>query len=178
MKIPILAALSLILTAAALTDLRFQRIPNFLTLPGILISLVYCSATNGIDGFFFSISGVAVGTGILIIPWLLGCMGAGDAKLMGVVGGFLGVKGALSSFLLIALVGGVYALILRVIYKEKLKGLSLKIYHAFLALILTRKYVPDLADAAPGTPKLCYGLAIALGTFIYITLNALGYSLI
>jgi prepilin peptidase CpaA len=178
MEMPLLAVLSLILTAAALIDLRFQRIPNFLTLPGILVSLVYSSATNGIDGFFFSISGVAVGTGILLIPWLMGCMGAGDAKLMGVVGGFLGVKGAFNAFLLIALVGGVYALILRVIHKEKLNGLSLKLYNGILALILTRQYVPDVSDAAPDAPKLCYGLAIALGTFLYIALNAMGYRII
>lgn len=158
--------------------MKSQRIPNYLTLPGIIVALFYFSVLNGIDGFIFSVSGVSVGIGILIIPWLMGGMGAGDAKLMGVVGGFLGAKGACNAFLLIAIVGGVYALILRLIYKDELKGFSAKIYHGVLSFFLTRKYVPDTGDESPDAPKLCYGLAIALGTFLYIALNALGYRII
>lgn len=178
MDIPSLIALSLVLVASAVIDLRSQRIPNYLTLPGILGALIYSSLSYGFDGFISSLSGVAVGIGILIIPWLMGGMGAGDAKLMGVVGGFLGAKGTFNAVLLVALVGGVYALILRLIYKEKLKGLSGKIYNEVLAFVLTRKLVLDKTDAALDAPKLCYGLAIALGTFLYIGLNALGYSFI
>jgi prepilin peptidase CpaA len=170
--------LSFILMASSVIDLRSQRIPNFLTLPGILISLIYSTMLNGIDGFVFSILGVAAGIGCLIIPWLMGAMGAGDVKLMGAVGGFLGAKGALSAFLIIALVGGAYALVLRLVYKDKMKGLCSKIYHGVLAFVLTRKYEPDPADFVADAPKLCYGLAIALGTFLYIGLNASGYSFI
>ena len=170
--------LSILLLAAAIIDLKTYRIPNYLILSGILAALAYHFSSDGFNGLLFSVSGIVVGIGLLIIPYLMGGMGAGDAKLMGVVGGFLGAKGAFSAFLLIAVVGGVYALILRLIYKDELKGLSAKIYHGVLSFILTRKYVPDTGASSPNAPKLCYGLAIALGTFLYIALNGLGYSLI
>jgi prepilin peptidase CpaA len=170
--------LSILLLAAAIIDLKTQRIPNYLTLSGILAALAYHFSSDGFNGLLFSLLGIVVGIGLLIIPYLMEGMGAGDAKLMGVVGGFLGAKGAFSAFLVIALVGGVYALILRLIYKDELKGFSEKLYHEVLSFILTRKFVPNAADATLDKPKLCYGLAIALGTFLYIALNTLGYSIL
>lgn len=167
--------LSVLLIASAIIDLKTQKIPNLLTLPGILIALGYHVSSNGLEGLLFSAGGAGVGIGLLIIPYLMGGMGAGDAKLMGAIGGFIGAEAALYAFLMIAAVGGIYALILVLIYRSKFSGFFREQFDTLVSFILMRKYIPDIDGHGKGRPKLCYGLAIALGTGIYILLDTTGY---
>jgi len=66
--------LSIILIAAAVNDLRFQKIPNLLTYPSMAIALVYHFIMSGLDGLLFSAGGLAIGIAILILPYLMGGM--------------------------------------------------------------------------------------------------------
>jgi prepilin peptidase CpaA len=165
--------LGVILLVATVTDLRTQKIPNILTFPAAALALIYNTITNGFSGFLFSAQGVALGIGLLIIPYLLGGMGAGDAKLMGAVGGVLGAKGVFNAFLFSAIVGGIYAIILTLIYRQQFRGFYRKQLAALINFFLIRKYIPEPEEADLKKPRLCYGLAIALGTGIYIVFNLL-----
>jgi prepilin peptidase CpaA len=167
--------LIILVIISAIADLKTQKIPNFVTLPGMLIALAYHTALNGFDGLLFSAAGIVIGIALLIIPYLMGGMGAGDAKLMGAIGGVLGAKAVFYAFLLIAAVGGIYALILIVIYRKEFTGFFRKKYDNLVNHILTRKYIPDTEERSKNRPRLCYGLAIALGTVIYILLNTTGF---
>jgi prepilin peptidase CpaA len=171
-------ALSVLLLASVFTDLKSQRIPNFLTLPSMILALSLYSFTNGFEGFIFSLKGVAVGIGVFLIPYLLGGMGAGDAKLMGAVGGFLGAKGVFGAFLITALLGGFYALFVAFIYRALFKNCFINFWHRILIFLSTREYLPDPNDGHIQRPKLCYGLAIALGTVSYMLFDYLGYDFI
>ena len=164
--------LSAVLICAGIFDFRIQKIPNALTFPAAFIALTYHFITNGFGGFLFSLQGLALGIGLLIVPYLLGGMGAGDAKLMGVVGGVLGVKGVFYAFLFSAIVGGIYAVVLTLIYRQHFRGFYKKQLTALINLLLTRKYTPDPEDSDSNKPRLCYGLAIALGTGIYIVIDS------
>jgi prepilin peptidase CpaA len=130
---------------------------------------------DGLDGLLFCLGGLAVGIGLLLLPYLMGGMGVGDAKLMGAVGGMIGAKAVFFAFILTAIVGGVYALVLLIIYRQHFRGFFKKQLTTLWAFILTRKYIPDQVKAGKNSPKLCYGLAIALGTGIYIILDFTGY---
>jgi prepilin peptidase CpaA len=163
--------LSVILFVAVTIDLKAQRIPNLLTFPAVALTLIYYSITNGLNGFLFSALGLLVGISLLIIPYLLGGMGAGDAKLMGVVGGVLGAKGVFYAFLFSAIVGGIYAIILTLIYRPHFRGFYKKQLVALINFLLIRKYIPEPEDADLKKPRLCYGLAIGLGTGVYIVFN-------
>ena len=167
--------LGVVLFVAVTIDLRTQRIPNLLTFPAAALTLIYCSITNGLNGFLFSAVGLLVGISLFIIPYLLGGMGAGDAKLMGVVGSVLGAKGAFYAFLFSAIVGGIYAIILTIIHRQQFRGFYRKQLVALINFFLIRKYIPEPEDADPKKPRLCYGLAIALGTGIYIVFNLSHY---
>jgi len=46
-----------ILVVAVINDLRFQKIPNLLTYPTMLVGICYHSVINGLDGLFFSAGG-------------------------------------------------------------------------------------------------------------------------
>ncbi len=105
-------------------------------------------------------------------------MGAGDAKLMGAVGAVLGSKSVFVAFLLTALVGGIYAIILILFNQKQFKGFFKKQLITLQLFILTRKFIPDPVEENNKKPKLCYGVAIALGTFIYMGLDLSGHHLI
>ena len=174
----LLIVLSALLLASAFTDLKSQKIPNILTLPGMMAALTLYSFTAGFDGFLFSLKGIAVGIGVLLIPYLLGGMGAGDAKLMGAVGGFLGAKGVFGAFLLTAVVGGIYALLTIFFFRSHFKNYFKSFWQRCLTFLATRVYIPDPDAGQLKRPRLCYGLAIALGTGSYMLINFMGYRFI
>ena len=167
-----------ILSISAIIDFRSQKIPNLITFPAVIIALLYHFFTHGVDGLIFSALGLATGIGLLIIPYILGVSGAGDAKLMGAVGAILGSKSVFIAFLLTALVGGIYAIILILLNKKQFKGFIKKQFITLQLFVLTRKFIPDPVEENNNKPKLCYGVAIALGTFIYMGLDLSGHHLI
>ncbi len=168
--------LSSILVVAVVTDLRTQKIPNLLTVSTMFLGLVYYSITNGWNGLFFSLEGLLLGIGILIIPYLMGGMGAGDAKLMGAIGAMIGPKGVFIAFLYTAIAGGIYALIILLFNMEYFKDFIKRSSITIKSFVLTRQFISIPAEESEKKPKLCYGVAIAIGTFSYILLEYYGYN--
>ena len=166
-----------ILLLSAGIDLRSQKIPNLITYPRMIIAILYHGTTGGIDGLIFSLAGLVVGISIFLLPYLMGGMGAGDAKLMGVVGAVIGAKGVFYAFLCTAVVGAIYALLLILVHRKHFNGYFKNQMTTLWTFILTRKYIPDPIRTDQNRPKLCYGLAIALGTGLYIFLNQSGYQI-
>jgi prepilin peptidase CpaA len=156
------------LLIAAVDDLRFRRIPNWLTYSTIMIAVIYHSIMSGFEGFLFSAGGIGVGIAVLIIPYLMEGMGAGDAKLMGAVGGLLGPKGVLIAFLFTAIIGGIYALALLAIHGS-LRETGKRYGTMLWTFLITKQfiYMPFPSDKKKQA-RLCYGLAIALGTLISV----------
>jgi len=167
--------LGIILTVALVTDLRFQKIPNLLTFPAMVIALCYHMATGGLEGFFFSGGGLVLGTAIFFIPFLLGGMGAGDAKLMGAVGAAIGPKGVLIAAVLTCLFGGIYALIILIICRKISADILRRWWKTRKLTIYTGKVVIMPAENKEKQPKLCYGIAIVVGTLFYVLLELSGY---
>lgn len=179
MKIDAFLATHLIamLVVCAGMDIRYKLIPNFFTFPAMLVALSYHFINGGAGGLLFSVSGLAVGIGLWIVPYLLGGMGAGDAKLMGAVGCILGPKGVLVASVLTALFGGVYAVFIILISGRYpyIKGFLLRHWITLKAYLCTGHFVPIEASEAAELPKLRYGVAIALGTLMYVFLIFSGH---
>ena len=97
---------------------------------------------------------------------------------MGAVGAVLGSKSAFVAFLLTAIVGGIYAVMLMLLNQKQFKGFFKKQLITLKLFILTRKFIPDPVEETSKRPKLCYGVAIALGTVIYMGLDLSGHHLI
>ena len=176
MDIFLVIFLSSILAVAAWVDLRLQKIPNLLTYPTMGIALVYHLVINSLDGLLFSAGGLVIGIGVLILPYIMGGMGAGDAKLMAAAGAVLGPRGVFGAFLLTAVIGGGYALILIVTTRQYFKGLITRYATTLKTYALTRQLILVPADENEEKPKLCYGVAIALGTLSYMFLELSGYN--
>ncbi|MFC4321747.1 A24 family peptidase [Litchfieldia salsa] len=95
-----------------ITDIKERKILNIITLPTILYGVIYHSIANGWSGFLFSGFGFVVGFGLLLIPFILGGMGAGDVKLMSAIGSLMGAMFIMKAFVYISIIGGVISLFL------------------------------------------------------------------
>jgi len=93
---PINAALHLtlllVVTLCAVTDIVENRIPNIVLFPALLLALVYSTALAGFTGFVESLMGLALGMAAFYPFYATGGTSAGDVKLLGVVGAFVGVQ--------------------------------------------------------------------------------------
>ena len=155
--------LSIVLLVAAFIDMRTYRIPNLLTYPAMLFALFFHTFANGVNGLIFSSLGLIVGIGLFSIPFFLGMMGAGDAKLMGVVGAVLGLRGVLNASLFTAVAGGVFALILLLSHYKDFRFVTRAVDN--IQASLTAKCLIKVPLAENGKkPRLYYGVAIASGT--------------
>jgi len=159
-----------ILIIAVVTDIISQRIPNWLTFPAMLAAVLQNTVSTGFSGFLFSAGGICVGVVVMILPYLMGGMGAGDAKLMGAVGGLLGPKGVFIAFLLTALIGGVYALVVLAFYGS-IRETYLRYWLIFKTFFLTRKIIYVPPSEQERKPRLRYGVAIALGTIMTVIMK-------
>lgn len=172
------ATICVTVAAAAYKDFRVQKIPNVLTFPAMLIALCYYAGVYGWEGFFFSIKGIGAGIALLILPWLLGGMGAGDAKLLGAVGAFLGARATVVTFLYIGIIGCVYAVFLVAFNRHLFKGYFKQLVITFHLLWVTREFIPDPESEQRRRPRVYYGIPIALGTICYVVLELTGHQLI
>lgn len=168
----IIPIIIIVLVAAAYFDLRTQRIPNFLTLPMFLIALIFHVATKGTAGFTFFLAGTSAGVGLLLLPYLMGGIGTGEAKLMGAVGAVVGAKGAFIAFIFSGIAGGIYTFFFVVLKRRQYQGYFKQRLLDIQLLILTKTYISNTTK--PAARRLCYGLAIALGSITYIFLDQNG----
>lgn len=158
--------LPLLLTLAALLDVRQRRIPNWISLGGMLAGLALWTWHAGLSGLSISLAGLLLG-GALFLPFYIARgMGAGDVKLMGAVGAFLGPYHVLAATIVVALLGGVIAA--WAAYRQK----RLKAALRDTLLVVLRQQSPKTLAQTTRHDAIPYGLAIASGTLIYLMLMA------
>lgn len=102
--------LIVLLTAAVATDLKSHRIPNLLLWPALSLAFMLHMTSGGIDGLIVATGGLALGFAMLLPLYSIGGMGAGDIKLLSIVGSFLGPWGALVAGVATMIAGAVFGI--------------------------------------------------------------------
>jgi len=158
--------LLVILAAATWTDLNYHRIPNVLSLGGMILGIALHGWTAGFPGFVTGLGGTVVGMAIFLPFYLAHGMGAGDVKLMGAAGSFLGPMNALLATGLSLAAGGVIAIIILLVRGGL--GALLKRYGSTLkCFIYSRKIVyPPASVGDVAAMKFPYAAAIGIGTVV------------
>ena len=156
--------LIVILVLASLFDIKSRRIPNYLSVILVIISLSAYFLAGGIDGLLFSLKGMGLGFIILFVPYLFGAMGAGDVKLMTGVGAALGPGQVLLALLFTSILGGVLAVAI-ILAGDTIKK-TLKNFYASAWLALSGAGITPLKAglAHKKKTKVPYGFVIACGT--------------
>ncbi|MGE3180521.1 MAG: prepilin peptidase [Phycisphaerae bacterium] len=97
---------------ASWIDYAERRVPNWLNAALGIAGLCAQGLYSGWDGVSTGMIGILVGFAVLIGPWLMHGMGAGDVKLMMAMGAWLGPWLTLYSFAAGAIVGGIAAIVM------------------------------------------------------------------
>ena len=154
LSIALLVILALAMVAVVYWDGRWRLIPNFITLPLLLIGIAGQVLLHGLSGLWVSLTGVALGLLLMLPFYLLNGMGAGDLKLMAAVGAVLGLRWILTVFFFTALAGGLLAAILLLVHRSSFQTSRL----------------PSIEDQ-PDALTVPYGWAIAAGTWVTLFIH-------
>ena len=149
---------------AAAWDWRSRKIPNWLTVPGLVVGITLHATLAGWHGAIFALEGAGLALVLLLPLVLLRAFGAGDWKLMGAVGAFLGWK-----LFLFVFVGSVFAsgfMAIVQMYRvgrvaETLRNM-VTLMKGFFAFGLKKNANISLDN--PRLLKLPYGVAVAAAT--------------
>lgn len=151
------------------TDLRTRRIPNTLTAPLWVAGLVWSTASAGWEGFAESVLGCAIFALPYLVLYAVAGGGAGDAKMTGALGAWLGPIGGLWALGCVAVAGGVIAATAAVV-RGRGRDLAINIAGMSLAMIgaigARARRGPVVAWTNEQTQMMPYGLAIAAGTVL------------
>lgn len=165
-----LGTLALLLAAAVWHDVRDYRIPNALVAAGMVLALLmhallpagggFAAATPGGLGALKALQGMGLGLAALLPFYLLGAAGAGDAKLMAMVGAFLGPLDALAVVLCTFIAGAAMAVV------WLMSGTA-------PAPVATQRGAERANSGAARRwrAKLPYSMAIAMGTLAWLALR-------
>jgi prepilin peptidase CpaA len=168
------AVLLILVFAAAVFDVRFRRIPNWLTVGGAVAGVALNTAIGRPEaGLAFALEGLALGFGLYFILYALHAMGAGDVKLMAAVGALAGPANWFGIFIASALAGGIVALLL-VVVRGRVKSTFWNMGFILGEMTRGRPAYLDKAELDVKNPKsmgLPHGAVIAIGTMFFLALS-------
>lgn len=163
----------LLAVIAGWTDYLKRRIPNWLTVPGLLVGIGLNLALGGVVGLKISLLGAGLGL-LLLLPFvLLHSLGAGDWKLAGALGAFVGAGRLIDLLLASLFVAGVMAAVL-VVYKRRVRETLRNMGRLLISLGTFRMPGPEVSLENPHSLRVPYGVALALTVVGYAVLWKLG----
>jgi prepilin peptidase CpaA len=151
---------------AVVSDVRFHRIPNWLTLPALLAALLVSPWAGATSGPLEAAMGAALGFALLVGPYALGGMGAGDVKVLMGLGAWLGPEAMSGAAVWAVIAGGAFGVILLTLRGEIVPYVQRWSRMFWSTLRLRRiSYEPPTAGsvASGGIP---FAAAIAVGLAI------------
>lgn len=167
------------LALAAVIDIRSYRIPNWLTASGIVFALVY----NGLapvspqQGFLWALEGMGIGFLLTLPLYVLKTMGAGDVKLMAMVGAFVGMPAVLYTVLASFIVGGLAAIAYALWHRAmgRMLGNVAAVAQNMMLTVVGGMRPEAQLQVGASIGKLPYGVSIATGTTGFLVARQLGF---
>lgn len=165
--LPIRVTLSLIAVVAAFTDLKWRRIPNWLTLAAVPAGIIAQTVYG--DGFWRGLGGALGGLLLLLPLFLVGAGGAGDVKLFAAVGAFVGIGNLIAVFVLVTVIGGIAAVVVAI-----RAGALTRVLKNSLRIVASAgsgrwtEFRERSNVERPGALRLAYGAVIGLGTLVFL----------
>jgi prepilin peptidase CpaA len=158
-------------SVAVVWDLTTRRIPNVLTFGAALVAFITHAYVGGWAGAGMAAVGWAAGVALFFPVFALGGMGAGDVKLLGAVGAWLGPVAAVWVALYSGIAGGLMGLIV-----AGFSGYLAQAFTNVTALVMYWRIVglkpaPDMTLSTHQGPRLAYALPVFAGLMVNIWLQ-------
>jgi len=160
---------------AGISDLRSRRIPNWLTVSGLLVGIAANAAASGWWGVRTSLLGAGLGLLVLLPFVVIRSLGAGDWKLAGALGAFVGPRVLVDLLMISVFMAGIMALAL-VIYKRRFKETLRNMGRLLASIFSFRMPGPEVSLDNPKSLKIPYGVALALTTLLFAIARLWGRS--
>ncbi|MEJ2006947.1 MAG: A24 family peptidase [Acidobacteriota bacterium] len=150
-------------------DWKFRRIPNWLTVSGFALGLATNGVFSGWGGIISGLEGAGIGIGVLLIPVILRGIGAGDLKLMGALGAFLGPWKLVYVLLVSIFIAGIMAVV-ETVRKRRIKQTlsNMGILVRALATFGMGSQGALVTLDSPASVRLPFGVATALAMVIAV----------
>jgi prepilin peptidase CpaA len=182
----VLTIMSILLGVAAWEDIKHHRIPNRIVLIGVVLGLMFNgllpqgwgfnSPVPGGLGWLAALTGLGMGLVVLLPFYWLRAIGAGDVKLMAMVGAFLGPGQVLGALLGTFLVGGVMALAIALRAGAMIRLLeNVKFLLLEGVMKVSTGQMPTMEDLPQSVGKQPYAVAIAVGTLGWMVWRRIGW---
>jgi prepilin peptidase CpaA len=163
-SIAILAAL-----IAAITDARTGRIPNWLTLPLLVLGPVLSAVAGGVPALLLSLLGVVLCAAVPLLLFTRQAMGGGDVKLFAALGGLLGTHVGIEvqffSFCVVA-----FVLLAQMAWDGRLFVTLKNVFFAGGHLFLPKRYHRPLEPALMTQMRM--GISILVATLASFALRS------
>jgi prepilin peptidase CpaA len=151
---------------AGWVDFRTRKIPNWLTVPAFFAGLALRTTLGGWPGLKASLEGTGLALILLLPLVLMRALGAGDWKLMGAVGAFLGPV-----LFLFVLLGSIFVSGLMAIVEMMRTRRVKETFHNLFVLVqgffsFGLRANPEISLDNPKLLKLPFGVAVAISTLL------------
>ena len=113
-------------------DWRIRKIPNWLTVPALLVGLILNALLGRWPGAKSSLEGAGICLAVLLPFVLMRALGAGDWKLMGALGAFLGPSRVIVVLLGTVLIAGIMSVV-EIIRQRKVRETLNNLWVLFVA---------------------------------------------
>ena len=154
--------LLILLIVGMFMDLRYRRLPNWLTLPTIVVGIVIKVWGHGLNGALDAIGGVLFAF-VFLLPFVYGGLGGGDLKFLAAIGALKGFQFVLWSALYGAVLGGLVSAVILISQRR----FTHELWRCFLFLRnlgTPKDERPDLRPEKKKESLFPYGVVIVLGT--------------
>lgn len=178
--------LLLLLASICVSDFRARRISNRLVFAGLLVALGWQALGPAGSGLFHpgvpgalgatsAFAGAAAAFVVFLALHLMRAMGAGDVKLMAMLGAFFGFEAVPALVLLVFLTGGVLVA-LRLFDGARRRAIfaNLQLIVFGRLAVLTGGVGPQFDPRADSADRLPYAFAISGGALLLAALQLMG----
>ena len=157
-------ALTSFALAAGIADIRYRRIPNWLTVGGAALGVAF-AALSGAGSLLHALEGLAAGLAIGVVLFLFKALGAGDAKFMAAIAAWAGWERLPAAYLAMLAGGAALALVWSI--RHRILGATLISTSAIVGAAVSNggRMPPMMGGTAAG--KFPYGVGLGVGAIAW-----------